>query len=116
MRAGRHVSGLTAGSWVVTCYGVHVALTRRTQILLDDERHDALQRRSAETGESVGELIRRAIDQLYAGQEDRDRAAAEGRERALARFLAAPPLPVGEWADVEQELETLYERGLGESE
>jgi len=94
---------------------VHVALTHRTQILLDDERHEVLQRRSAETGQSVGELIRRAIDQLYAGQQERDRAAAARRERALERFLAAPPLQVGEWADVEEELETLYERGHGES-
>lgn len=93
-----------------------MALTRRTQILLDDERHEVLQRRSAETGQSVGELIRRAIDELYAGQQERDRAAAERRERALERFLAAPPLPVGEWTDVKRELDTLYERGPGEPE
>lgn len=93
-----------------------MALTRRTQILLDDERHEALQRRSAATGESIGELIRHAIDELYAGRAERDRAAAERREQALERFLAAPPLPVGEWVDVEEELEALYERGLGESE
>ena len=75
-----------------------------------------LQRRSAATDQSVGELIRRAIDQLYAGQQERDRVAAERRERALDSFLAAPPLQVGEWSDVEKELETLYDRGLGESE
>ena len=93
-----------------------MALTHRTQILLDDERYEVLRRRSAETGESVGELIRRAIDQLYAGQQERDRAAAERRQRALEGFLAAPALPVGEWAEVEEELEDLYERGLCEPE
>jgi len=85
---------------------VHVALTHRTQILLDDERHEA------ETGQSVGELIRRAIDQLCAGQQERDRAAAARRERALSSFLAAPPLRVGEWADVEEELEPRTNAGL----
>lgn len=95
---------------------MHVALNRRTQILLDDERDELLRRRSAETGKSVGELIRAAIDQLYAGQAQRDQAALERRERALAGFLAAPPLPVGEWSEVEDELEARYERGAGGGE
>lgn len=93
-----------------------MALTRRTQILLDDQRHELLRRRAADTGESVGELIRRAIDELYAGQRERERAAAERRERALESFLAAPALPVGQWPDVAAELETLYERELDAAE
>lgn len=94
------------------CYGVHMRLTRRTQVLLDEERHELLRSRAAATGESVGELIRRAIDQAYAGQADRDRAALERREVALRGFLSAPALPVGEWPEVERELEGLYDRGL----
>lgn len=94
---------------------MHVSLSRRTQILLDDDRHELLQRKAAETGESVGELIRRAIDELYAGEQERERLAVERREQALESFLAAPPLPVGEWAEVETEIDGLYERGLSES-
>ena len=37
-------------------------LNRRLQVLIDDERWERLQRRSTETGASVGELVRRAID------------------------------------------------------
>lgn len=92
-----------------------MAFTRRTQILLDDERHALLQRQAVATGESVGELIRRAIDQAYAGQADRDRAALESREAALRGFLSAPALRVGEWPEVEKELESVYERELDTS-
>lgn len=98
-----------------TCQHVHMALTRRTQILLDEERHALLQRRAAATGESIGELIRRAIDQAYAGQADRDRAALQRRQAALQVFLSAPALPVSEWPEVEKELQSLYERGLDTS-
>ncbi len=47
---------------------------------------------------------------------ERNRAAAEQREQALGRFLAAPELPVGDWTQVKEELETLYERELGAPE
>lgn len=53
---------------------------------------------------------------IFAGQDQRDRAAAERRERTLEGFLGAAPLPVGEWSDVEEELEALYDRGIGEGE
>lgn len=36
--------------------------------------------------------------------------------RCLGRFLAAPELPVGDWTQVKEELETLYERELGAPE
>lgn len=36
--------------------------------------------------------------------------AAERRERALRSFLDAPALPVGEWDEIEAEIETLHER------
>jgi len=38
-------------------------LNRRLQVLLDDERMERLERRSAETGASAGEVVRRAIDE-----------------------------------------------------
>jgi hypothetical protein len=91
---------------------VHVALTHRTQILLDDERHEVLQRRSAETGQSVGELIRRAIDQLCAGQQERDRAAAARRSEPSAASSRHRRSGSGEWADVEEELEPRTNAGL----
>jgi hypothetical protein len=88
-----------------------VSLTHRTQILLDDERHALLRRRSAVTGRSVGDLIREAIDRQLADADADERAAASARERALEGFLAADPMPVEDWSEVERELEGALERG-----
>jgi plasmid stability protein len=88
-----------------------VALTRRTQILLDEERHRALRRRSAASGRSVGELIREGIDRLLADEGERDRDAETERERAFESFLSAEPMPVDDWPVMEREIEEAYERG-----
>lgn len=90
---------------------MHVALTHRTQILLDDQRLALLRRRAAITGRSVADLIREAIDRQIVDAEEAERVAASARESALESFLAADPMPVGEWSEVERELETALERG-----
>jgi hypothetical protein len=72
-------------------------LNRRLQVLIDDDRWERLQRRSAETGASVGELVRRAIDD---GLPVSDRE----REAAAASFLAAAPMPVGDWDEMKREM------------
>ncbi len=78
-------------------------LNRRLQVLIDDERWERLEKRSAETGASVGEVVRRAIDEAV---------PATSREESIAameRFLGSPPMPVGEWEDMKREmLEELY--------
>jgi predicted DNA-binding protein len=63
-------------------------LTRRTQILLDEERYRKLEERASETGRSVASLIREAIDAKL-GEDD----AARRRLEAGRRFLAAPYPP-----------------------
>lgn len=88
-----------------------MALTHRTQILLDDERIALLRRRARATGRSVGDLIREAIDRQIADAEEAERVAAGARERALESFLAAEPMPVGDWPELEAELEAALERG-----
>lgn len=79
-----------------------MSLTRRVQILLDEERYERLERRSRESGASVGALVRRALDEAYPpGSIDPERAGAE--------FLAAEPMPVEDWPAMKAELlETLY--------
>jgi hypothetical protein len=78
-------------------------LTRRLQVLLDDERYERLEERSRASGASVGALVRRAIDETYPPP----RADAE---RAGAEFLAAEPMPVDDWDAMKRELlETLYD-------
>lgn len=79
-------------------------LSRRTQILLDEERHERLQRRSAETGASVGALIREAIDTAFPG-------IPTDRERAADELLEAEPMPVQDWPRIKaDDLDSMYER------
>lgn len=78
-------------------------LDRRTQILLDDERYELLRRRAEETGASISSLIREAVDRMLAGD-------VEARQRAAASFLAAEPMALPDWPELETEIETLYER------
>jgi predicted DNA-binding protein len=61
-------------------------LTRRTQILLDEERYRRLQEQADESGRSVGSVIREAIDAKLGGDERARRRVEAGR-----RLLAQPP-------------------------
>lgn len=79
------------------------ALTRRTQILLDEERHRRLEDEASQTGRSVASIIREAID-LRLGETDR----AQRRLEAGCRLLASPP-PAGDerepdWEAVKSDL------------
>lgn len=59
-------------------------LTKRLQVLLDDERLERLRRESRRVGAPIGELVRRAIDREYP-------PALPSREDAGARLLARAP-------------------------
>lgn len=79
-------------------------LHRRTQLLLDSERYERLERLAKESGASVGSLIRDAIDVAFPAE------PAEP-DRMGALLLAAEPMPIGEWDEVKEDLMSLYERG-----
>jgi hypothetical protein len=81
------------------------ALTRRTQVLLDDERYEQLRQRAEQTGSSVGSLIREAIDRALADDGERRREAAEA-------ILNAEPMPVDDWPVMKREINEMYERSL----
>jgi hypothetical protein len=76
-------------------------LTRRLQVLVDEERYERLSRESERSGAPVGELVRRAIDREYP---QADRRAQ--RERAGRDLLAMPPPPGPEpdWEEQKQEM------------
>ena len=76
---------------------------RRTQIYLSDEQGRLLEERSRATGQSVSELIRLAIDDVYAGRRGMSRAA---RIR-LARKTA------GAWQDFPETGSAYVERLRG---
>jgi len=71
-------------------------LTRRTQLLLDEERYGRLDQRARASGRSVAAVIREAIDeQLGAGDE------AAARREAGAWLLAqpTPATPEPDWSE-----------------
>jgi plasmid stability protein len=73
------------------------ALTRRTQLLLDDELHRRLREMAAQRGISMGALIREAIDEKLSQVQDE-------RARAIDELLAAEPMPVQDWPIVKRQM------------
>ena len=72
-------------------------LTKRSQLLLDDEIHARLRERAAQRGISMGALIREAIEEKLFRADDT-------RAEAIDELLAAEPLPVEEWSDMKRSL------------
>jgi hypothetical protein len=79
-------------------------LTRRLQILVDDDRYQALERAARERRVSVATVVRDAID--------RDLAAPQAKRAAAGRrILDADPMPVpASPADLRRELDEARER------
>jgi hypothetical protein len=76
-------------------------LSRRTQLLLDEERHRRLAEEAQRTGHSIGALIRDAIDVRF------DLGEEAQRRRAAANQLLSAPRPSDpepDWSEVEREL------------
>lgn len=65
-------------------------MTRRLQVLLNEERYRRLEREADRTGQSVAALIRAAIDRAYGPD-------LANREAAVTSFLSADPVPVDDW-------------------
>lgn len=81
-------------------------LTRRTQILLDDERHARLAAEARSRGTSIAELIRAAIDRSFPETSaERRRAVAE-----LLRLADEDPLPVTTPEDLKREIVSASDR------
>ncbi len=73
------------------------SLTRRTQLLLDDDLHRRLREIATQRGISIGALIREAIDEKLTNMHD-------SRSRAFAKLLEAEPMPVDDWPVMKQEI------------
>lgn len=73
------------------------SLSRRTQLLLDDDLHGRLRQIAAERGISLGALIREAIDEKLARVQD-------ARATAIEELLSAEPMPVDDWPIMKREM------------
>lgn len=79
-------------------------LTRRLQVLVDEERYAWLERVAAQRGTTVADLVRAALDRAYPIDGLPPDVAAD-------RFLARPPADLGSWEEAKREVEDTLERG-----
>ncbi len=75
--------------------------TERTQVLLSPEQHRRVVRLAARASTSVGAVIRAAIDAY-------EPAVSSDRRRRALEELFALDAPVGEWDEMEREIEAGY--------
>jgi len=73
------------------------SLTRRTQLLLDDELHRRLRETAAQQGVSMGALIREAVEEKLARTQDT-------RAQAIQELLDAEPMPVEDWPVMKRQM------------
>lgn len=78
-------------------------LTRRLQVLIDDERHRRLEAEAARRGVPVAVLVREALDAAYP-------TTADDRREAGDRVLAAEAMPVPDVDDLLAQLVALRGR------
>lgn len=78
-------------------------LTRRLQVLLDEERYERLSAAATERGVSVATVVREAIDRGMPSSTARRRQAGD-------RVLGAPAMPVPDVPELLAELDGLRGR------
>lgn len=80
------------------------SLTRRLQVLIDDERYERLRGAAERSGAPIGALVRDAIDAAFPAGRDPRSLEAAGR-----RLLEAETMPVDDWGDMKRAmLDELY--------
>ena len=78
------------------------ALTRRLQVLLDEDRYARLERLARRRGTSVATIVREAIDAAFPDD-------GPNRSEAARRILDAEPIRVADWSLLKNEIEQMYE-------
>jgi len=80
-------------------------LSRRLQVLLDDERFDRLETEAKRRGTPIAVVVRDAIDLALP-------SGASRRASAARDVLAAEPMPVPDPSDLRGELDEIRAGGL----
>lgn len=73
-------------------------LSRRLQILIDEERYDRIAEQARARGASVASLIREAVDRAFPPGDER-------RALAARRILSAEPMDVPDPPELKEELD-----------
>ena len=75
-----------------------MSLTKRVEVLFDPEQYKLVERIARSRGETVGALVRRAVEQQYLGPTLEERKAAVHR-------LISQEIDFGSWEEIKAELE-----------
>lgn len=78
-------------------------LTRRLQILVEEDRFERLEQLARQRGTTVAALVREALDRAF----DDDRADAAA---AAGSFLDRPPLDLGGWEEAKRTIDDGLDR------
>lgn len=81
-----------------------MARTKRAQVLLEPREYAVVERLSREKGTTVSNLIREAVVEAY--------MPVTGDGARIAEDIAAMNVPVGEWDEIEREIEEAHDGGL----
>jgi uncharacterized protein YgbK (DUF1537 family) len=79
-------------------------LTRRLQVLIEEERFAQLEHLAEQQGKTVAALVRDALDRVYSSGGMTSDVAAD-------RFLSREPIDFGSWSQLKQEIEDSLDRG-----
>lgn len=80
-------------------------LTRRLQVLLEEDRFAQLEHLARQRGTTIAALVRDALDRTYA-------STGLPADVAAARFLAREPRELGSWDHAKREIEDSLDRRL----
>lgn len=80
-------------------------LTRRLQVLVEEQQFAQLEHIARQRGTTVAALVREALDRTYAFN-------ALPSDIAAKRFLAREPLDLGLWDEAKHDIEDSLDRGL----
>ena len=81
-----------------------MARTKRAQVLLEPREYAVVERLSREKGTTVSNLIREAVVDAYMP------ATPDGSR--IADDIASMTVPLGEWDEIEREIEEGHDGGL----
>ena len=73
-------------------------MTKRVEVLFDPKQHALLEQIARSRGETVGALVRKAVEQQYLGP------TLEQRRAAVQRLISQE-LDFGSWEEIKAELE-----------
>ncbi|MDP3063755.1 MAG: ribbon-helix-helix protein, CopG family [Chloroflexota bacterium] len=76
-----------------------MALSKRVEVLFDPKDYQAIEELARSTGQTVGSLVRRAVEQQYL------HPTLEQRRAAIQRFLNQPDIDLGTWEEAKAAIE-----------